>query len=46
VAPAVQQSVEFTSAFPASAAVLALDLQDGSAATRAETMESQDVIHI
>jgi amino-acid N-acetyltransferase len=46
VAPAVQQSVEFTSACPASAAVLALDLHDGSAATRAETMESQDVIHI
>jgi amino-acid N-acetyltransferase len=41
VAPAVQQSVEFTSACPASAAVLALDLHDGPPAACAEPIESE-----
>jgi amino-acid N-acetyltransferase len=46
VAPAVQPSVEFTSACPASAAVLALDLHAPSPAAVAEMTESQsDVTH-
>jgi amino-acid N-acetyltransferase len=47
VAEAVQQSVEFTSACPAGATVLALDLYDGSTAALGETTESEsDVIHV
>jgi amino-acid N-acetyltransferase len=47
VAPAVQQSVEFTSACPASAAVLALDLHAPSPTALAETTASQsDVTHV
>jgi amino-acid N-acetyltransferase len=47
VAPAVQQSVEFTSACPASAAVLALDLHTPSPAALAETTARvSDVRHV
>jgi amino-acid N-acetyltransferase len=47
VAPAVQQSVEFTSACPASAAVLALDLHTESPAALVETTERvSDVTHV
>jgi amino-acid N-acetyltransferase len=47
VAPAVQQSVEFTSACPASAAVLALDLHSSAIAILLNTMGSApDVTHV
>ena len=47
VAEVVQRSVEFTSACPTSAAVLALDLHAPSPAAVAETTESQlDVTHV
>jgi amino-acid N-acetyltransferase len=47
VAPAVQQSVEFTSACPASAAVLALDLDSSATAVLLNTTESaSNVTHV
>jgi amino-acid N-acetyltransferase len=47
VAPAVQRSVEFTSACPASAAVLALDLHSSATAVLLNTTGSaSDVTHV
>ncbi|HET9221071.1 MAG TPA: arsenic resistance N-acetyltransferase ArsN2 [Roseiflexaceae bacterium] len=47
VAPAVQQSVEFTSACPASAAVLALELDSSATAVLLNTTgNASDVAHV